>query len=68
MFSKSVVHVEVLSLQLCQKTEKWAKNVRDKNITNLQHLVIEGRELMDCGIRLMQVRVKDNTHNIFQKH
>lgn len=61
MFSKGVLHIEVLSLQLCQKTEKWAESVRDKNITNLQHFTKEGREIMDCGIRLMQVRVKDSS-------
>lgn len=57
MFSKSVLHVEVLSLQLCEMTGKWAQNLRDKNVRDIRHLVKERREIMDCGMRLMKVRV-----------
>lgn len=64
MFSKSVIHVEVLSLELCQKTEEWAESVRERFKTVVgaknddhDHFVREGRDIIDCGIRLMQVTV-----------
>lgn len=64
MFSKNVLHVEVLSLELCQKTEKWVESVREiyqnegaKSDEDIQRLVEERRKIMDCGMRLMQVRL-----------
>ncbi len=57
MFSRNVLHVEVLSLELCEKTEKWAESVRAKNIEDDQQLVKEGREILDCGISLLQVGI-----------
>lgn len=58
MFSKSILRVEVLSLELCQKTERWAESALAKNVEDqYQLLVRERQEIMDCGMRLMQVRV-----------
>lgn len=60
MFSNGVLRVEVLALELYERTEKWAEGMRrTKNITEdrSNDLVNQRQEILDCGIRLIQVRL-----------
>ena len=61
MFSKNVLYVEVQSLELCEKTERWTESILRKHhshndVKNVGQLVEERRKIMDCGMRLIQVR------------
>ena len=61
MFLNNVLHVEVLSIGLCQKVEKWAESLRKKSDENVQQLLQERREILDCEIRLLQSIDKNST-------
>ena len=61
MFLKNILHVEVLSIGLCEKVKKWVESLQRKSGENLQQLMQERREILDYGIRLLQCIDKNSS-------
>lgn len=63
MFSRTILHVEMLALEVCCKTKELTKSMQGgrwkegaTNVDTSQQLKCQEREIIGCATRLVQVR------------